>query len=204
VRARTALVNTARGLAKSYGERLRGCNVRNMNPEKAEGLSPELQRALEPLLAGIESLSERILECNERIEQLAQESYPQVARLKQVKGVGTLIALTYLLTLEDAHRFRKSRDVGCYLGLQPGRRNSGQSEPQMHISKEGDPYLRTLLVVATAGYSAKEKTFVQRKNKRTHLTPTGLLMEGVSAQNRFGLPSITSLPPPILPPPPAA
>jgi transposase len=146
VRARTALVNTARGLAKSYGERLRGCNVRNMNPEKAEALSPELQRALEPLLAGIESLSERIREYNEGIEQLAQESYPQVARLKQVKGVGTLIALTFLLTLEDAHRFRKSRDVGCYLGLQPGRRNSGQSEPQMHISKEGDPYLRTLLV----------------------------------------------------------
>jgi transposase len=62
VRARTALVNTARGLAKSYGERLRGCNVRNMNPEKAEGLSPELQAALEPLLAGIESLSEQIRE----------------------------------------------------------------------------------------------------------------------------------------------
>jgi len=146
VRARTALVNTARGLAKSYGERLRGCNVRNMNPEKAEGLSPELQTALQPLLAAIESLSERIRECNQRIEGLAQESYPQVALLKQVKGVGTLIALTFLLTLEDAHRFRKSRDVGCYLGLQPGRRNSGQSEPQMHISKEGDPYLRTLLV----------------------------------------------------------
>jgi transposase len=146
VRARTALVNTARGLAKSYGERLHGCNVRNMNPEKAEGLSPELQRALEPLLAGIESLSERIREYNERIEGLAQERYPQVALLKQVKGVGTLIALTFLLTLEDANRFRKSRDVGCYLGLQPGRRNSGQSEPQMHISKEGDPYLRTLLV----------------------------------------------------------
>jgi transposase len=146
VRARTALVNTARGLAKSYGERLLGCNVRHMNPEKAEGLSPELQRALEPLLSAIESLSERICEYNERIEKLAQESYPQVALLKQIKGVGTLIALTFLLTLEDPHRFRKSRDVGCYLGLQPGRRNSGQSEPQMHISKEGDPYLRTLLV----------------------------------------------------------
>ena len=53
VRARTGLVNTARGLAKSYGERLRGCNVRNVNPEKAEGLSPELQRALEPLLSAI-------------------------------------------------------------------------------------------------------------------------------------------------------
>src|ERR1700733_2718707 len=56
VRARTALVNTVRGLAKSDGERLRGCNVRNMNPEKAKGLSPELQRALEPLLAALESL----------------------------------------------------------------------------------------------------------------------------------------------------
>ena len=115
VRARTALVNTARGLAKSYGELLRGGNVHNMNPEKAEGLSPEQQRALEPLLAGIESLSERIREYNEGIEQLAQERYPQVALLKQVKGVGTPIALTFLLTLEDAHRFRKSREVGCYL-----------------------------------------------------------------------------------------
>jgi transposase len=146
VRARTGLVNGARGLAKSYGERLRGCNVRNMNPEKAEGLSPELQRALEPLLSAIEELSRRICEYNDRIEALAQESYPQVELLKQIKGVGTLIALTFLLTLEDPHRFRKSRDVGCYLGLQPGRRKSGQSEPQMHISKEGDPYLRTLLV----------------------------------------------------------
>jgi len=146
VRTRTGLVNTARGLAKSYGERLRGCNVRNMNPEKAEGLSPELHAALEPLLAAIELVSERIAEYNERIEKLAQESYPQVALLKQVKGVGTLIALTFLLTLEDPHRFRKSRDVGGYLGLQPGRRKSGQSEPQLHISKEGDPYLRTLLV----------------------------------------------------------
>jgi transposase len=146
VRARTGLVNTARGLAKSYGERLRGCNVRNMDPEKAEGLSPALQRALEPLLAAIEELSERIVEYNDRIEALAQTTYPQVELLKQIKGVGTLIALTFLLTLEDPHRFRKSRDVGGYLGLQPGRRNSGQSEPQLHISKEGDPYLRTLLV----------------------------------------------------------
>src|SRR5215469_15717888 len=146
VRVRTALVNSARSLTKSYGERLRGCNVRNMNPEKAEGLSPELRRALEPLLAEIEGLSGRIAEYNERLEALAENSYPQVEQLKQVKGVGTLIALTFLLTLEDAQRFRKSRDVGSYLGLQPGRRNSGQREPQLRISKEGDPYLRTLLV----------------------------------------------------------
>jgi len=74
VRARTALVNTARGLAKSSGKRLRGCNVPNMNPEKAKGLSPELQRPVQPLLGRIESLSKRIADSNERIEQLTQQT----------------------------------------------------------------------------------------------------------------------------------
>ncbi|HKR82665.1 MAG TPA: IS110 family transposase [Terriglobales bacterium] len=146
VRARTALINVARGLTKSYGERLRGCNARNLNPQQAEGLSPELRAALEPLLEELESLSEHIREYNQRIECIAEEHYPETALLKQVKGVGTLVALTYMLTLEDPHRFSKSRDAGCYAGLQPGRRNSGQSEPQMRISKEGDAYLRGLLV----------------------------------------------------------
>jgi transposase len=123
VRARTSLINTARGLTKSYGERLRGCNPRNMNAEKTQELSPELQAALGPLLGEIESLSERIGEYSERIEQIAKEGYQ--GRLKQVKGVGTLIALTYVLTLEDGHRFGKSRDVGCYVGLQPGREELG-------------------------------------------------------------------------------
>src|SRR5215471_614087 len=146
VRGRTALVNVARGVTKSYGERLRGCSPRNLNPEKAEDLSPELQTALEPLLQEIESLSVRISEYDQRIECIAREHYPETELLKQVKGVGTLVALTYILTLEDPHRFQKSRDAGCYAGLQPGRRNSGQSEPQLRISKEGDAYLRTLLV----------------------------------------------------------
>ncbi|HEV2398099.1 MAG TPA: hypothetical protein VGS27_14225 [Candidatus Sulfotelmatobacter sp.] len=83
VRARTGLVNAALGLAKSYGERVRGCNVRDIDPEKAEGLSPELQPALEPLLAKIEELSERIVEYNDRIEALAQTSYPQVELLSR-------------------------------------------------------------------------------------------------------------------------
>ena len=56
VRARTALVNAARGLTKSYGERLRGCNPRNMDAEKAQSLSPELQASLGPLLQALESL----------------------------------------------------------------------------------------------------------------------------------------------------
>jgi transposase len=146
VGARTALVNAARGLAKSYGERLRKCGTQQVSKELAAGLSAELRGALEPLLAEVESLNQRIAEYDRRIEQIAKEVHPEVALLKQVKGVGTLIALTYVLTVEDPHRFRRSRDVGCYLGLRPGRRNSGHSQPQLHISKEGDRYLRTLMV----------------------------------------------------------
>ena len=118
-------MNTARGLAKSYGERLRGCNARNMNPEKAEGLSPELRTALEPLLVGLESVSQQIAEYNERIEQLAQESYPQVALLKQVKGVGTLIALTFLLTLERSASFFEEPGRGLLSGTAAGATELG-------------------------------------------------------------------------------
>jgi transposase len=146
VGARTALVNSARGLAKSYGERLRKCGTQQVSQDLAGGLSVELRAALEPLLMEVASLNQRIAEYDRRIEQIAKEIHPEVALLKQVKGVGTLIALTYVLTVGDPHRFRSSRDVGCYLGLRPGRRNSGSSQPQMHISKEGDRYLRTLMV----------------------------------------------------------
>ena len=146
VSARTSLVNAARGLAKSYGERLRKCGTGQVSRDLTAGLSQELRNALDPLLGEIESLNERIAEYDRRIEQIAKEVYPEVALLQQVKGVGTLIALTYVLTLDDPHRFRRSRDAGCFLGLRPGRRNSGMSEPQMHISKEGDGYLRTLMV----------------------------------------------------------
>jgi transposase len=146
VSTRTALVNAARGLTKSYGQRLNKCGTEQMNRDSSKGLSQELREALDPLLREIESLKERIAEYNGRIEPIAKEVHPEVARLKQVKGVGTRIALTYVLTLDDPHRFRRSRDAGCYLGLRPGRRNSGQSEPQLHISKEGDRYLRTLMV----------------------------------------------------------
>src|SRR5215471_19162146 len=146
VSARTALVNAARGLVKSYGERLGKCGTFQFSQETATALSAGLRQALQPLLQEVESLNERIKEYDRRIEKMAKETYPETELLKQVKGVGDLIATTYVLTVEDPHRFRKSRDAGCFVGLQPGRRNSGESEPQLHITKEGDEYLRTLLV----------------------------------------------------------
>jgi transposase len=146
VRARTALVSAARGLVKSYGQRLPKCGTEQVSRELAAGLCSELREVVEPLLGEIKSLNERIQEYDKRMEKIAKEVYPEVFLLKQVKGVGTQIALTYVLTIEDPHRFPKSREVGCFLGLRPGCRNSGQSEPQRHISKEGDRYLRTMLV----------------------------------------------------------
>src|SRR5467141_1435248 len=146
VRARTGLVNAARGLVKSYGQRLPKCGTQQVSRELAAELSTELREVLEPLLQEVESLNERIKEYDERMEKIAKQVYPEVSLLKQVKGVGTQIALTYVLTIEDPHRFLKSREVGCFLGLKPGRRNSGESEPQKRISKEGERYLRTMMV----------------------------------------------------------
>ncbi len=113
----------------------------------AEELARAVRAAIEPLLEAVEALNLKIQEADKRIEAIAREHYAEeVRRLTQVKGVGTLVALTFVLTLEDPARFRKSREVGCYIGARPRRDQSGESNPQLGITKEGDQYLRTLLV----------------------------------------------------------
>ena len=146
VEARTGLVNAARGFTKALGERLPACDADSMGVEKMAALPPGLRERLQPLLEQIEALTEQIKKLEGNIEQIARIEYPETALLRQVSGVGTLIALTFVLTVEDRDRFQKSRDVGCYVGLRPKQSQSGQSQPQLRISKEGDRYLRTLLV----------------------------------------------------------
>jgi transposase len=146
VETRTALVNTARGLAKSWGEPLASCDADAVGAGLLEGLSPALAEALRPVMTAIESLTERIKQCDRKIDQIAATEYPETKLLRQVTGVGALIALAFVLTIDDPERFRRSREVGGYLGLQPRRRESGQSQPQLRISKEGDVYVRKLLV----------------------------------------------------------
>jgi transposase len=70
------------------------------------------------------------------MEKIAKDVYPEVSLLKQVKGVGTQIALTHVLTIEDPYRFPKSREVGCFVGLRPGRRNSGKSDHRSASAKK--------------------------------------------------------------------
>ena len=146
VDTRTALINTARGLAKSMGERLPGCDADQMGVEKLEGMSSVVVEALRPLLEEVAGLTERIKASERKLEQLAGAEYPETELLRQVSGVGAMISLAFVLTIEDPNRFSKSREVGCYLGFRPRRSESGQSRPQLGISKEGDVYLRKLLV----------------------------------------------------------
>ena len=146
VEARTSLVNAARGLAKALGERLPKCDADNLGVEQLQSLPAAIAQALRPLLEQVEALTEKIHACDESIEQIAREQYPETKLLEQVSGVGILIALTFVLTIDDPDRFRKSRDVGCYIGLRPKRSDSGESQPQLGISKEGDVYLRKMLV----------------------------------------------------------
>ena len=145
VEARTALINCARGLAKPMGERLKPCDADQVKEALGEGFSAAVRTVIGPLLKSVEQLSEQIGEYETRIAEIAKR-YPEVKLLTQVYGVGTLIALTYVLTLEDAERFAHSRDVGAFVGLQPKQRESGESRPELGISKTGDRLLRSLLV----------------------------------------------------------
>jgi transposase len=92
------------------------------------------------------ALSECIQGYDKKIEKLGSEKYGHTALLRQVKGVGPITSLAYVLTLEDPQRFVKSRDVGPYLGLVPRQEDSGESQPQLGISKAGDRMVRRLLV----------------------------------------------------------
>jgi transposase len=101
-----------------------------------------------PLLAILEHLTATIRQFDRQLARLATTRYPVTAVLRQIPGVGPLTALTYVLTLEDPTRFRKSRMVGAYLGLRPKRRESGAQRPELSTTKAGDVFLRRHLVTA--------------------------------------------------------
>jgi transposase len=134
VGCRTQLVNHVRGAVKSFGGRLPKCPARSFHNKAAEHIPETLWPALGPILETINSLTQRIREYDRQLEMLCHE------------GIGVLTALTFVLTLEDPYRFERSRSVGAYLGLVPATDQSGDRDPQKHISKEGDEMLRRLLV----------------------------------------------------------
>ena len=146
VSVRTKLINSMRGLVKSVGGRLPQCSTEAFPKRVADSIPPEVRDALKPMLEQIQSLTEKIGGYDKRVSEMAQKKYPETALLSQPEGVGDLTALAFRLTLENPERFSKSRDVGPYLGLVPRQYDSGESSPQLRITKTGDMMLRRLLV----------------------------------------------------------
>ncbi len=94
----------------------------------------------------LEGLPKESKKSSQRIEQIAGTKHPETKQLRQVSGVGPLIALTFVLTIEDPARFEKRPGRRGYVGLRPKRSESGESQPQLRITKEGYVYLTKLPV----------------------------------------------------------
>ena len=142
----TELINTTRGLVKSMGTRLPPCSSPSFAEKVKDAIPVEVREALLPLVQLVETVNDCIARYDEKIEELGRNKYGHTTLLRQVKGVGPITSLAYVLTLEDPQRFASSREVGPYLGLVPKQEDSGDSQPQLGISKAGDRMLRRLLV----------------------------------------------------------
>lgn len=147
VRARTKLINHVRGAVKSQGGRIARCSAEAFAGRARHQVPVELRSASEPILEMIGELTRRIHAMDTQVERVAEE-YPEVARLRQVHGVGALTGLAFVLLVEDPKRFKRSRDVGPYFGLVPQLDESSDSSPQLGITKTGDELGRRLLVSA--------------------------------------------------------
>ena len=146
VRSRTRLISSARNLVKAAGGRLPRCSAESFHYKVRDHVPELVKPAVLPLLEASAGLSEQIAGLTRQLEALADERYPETRVLRQVKGVGPLTSLAFVLTLEEPHRFGKSRSVGAFLGLVPRQYDSGESQPQLRITKAGDPFLRRLVV----------------------------------------------------------
>jgi transposase len=145
VQSRTKIVNAVRGIVKSTGHRLPKSATLTFARKAEEACPAALKPALLPLLRVIEELTREIELYGKLVAEKAETEYPETKAIRTIYGVGSLTALAFVLVLNnDRSRFRRSRDVGCYIGLRPKQRESGQRAPQLGITKAGDSLLRRL------------------------------------------------------------
>lgn len=148
VRHRSTLVCEVRGLVKSLGERVRPCSPAAFPKGARADLPPDMAADLAPTLSSIEVVTLKIRELDKTIENPPEPIAADVERLRQITGVGPILAITFVLTIDDPRRFEDSRDLGPYLGLVPKQDQSGGVDKQLRITRAGDNYLRKLLVNA--------------------------------------------------------
>lgn len=145
--ARTACVNAARGLLRSFGYKVKG----KLNGERLAALvaqaelPEEMVRLVMPLVITALELDEKVEALNDEVEAIGAR-YPEVALLQTAPGIGPVVSLAYVLCVEDPRRFKRSRDVGGYVGLRPRMRESGATSRKGGITHAGDAEMRRLLV----------------------------------------------------------
>lgn len=148
VSCRTKLVNHVRGVVKAFGYRVPKGSAEAFHKRAAATMPKELGSVMGPLLESLADLTRRIREYDRRAEEFCEEKYPETKRMRAIGGVGPVVSLAFVLTLEDPSRYRDSRTVGAFLGMTPRRCQSGESDQQLPITKAGNGYMRKLLVVA--------------------------------------------------------
>lgn len=148
VKLRSQSIAHTRAVVKTMGYRLPSCDAESFVSKVQGGIPAELLPALGGMVAVVGALSEQIARYDKQLEELVRTSYPQAAALMRISGVGALTALCFVLVLGRRERFTKSRSAGAYLGLAPARSQSGDHDPQLGISREGNALARRLLVQA--------------------------------------------------------
>jgi transposase len=146
VQVRSKLMNCSRGMVKSVGGRLPGASGECFAKRTREHVPEAIRDALTPVLDQIEQLGTQLRDYDKRIEHMAKTQYAQTQLMRQIPGVGVITSMAFTLTIDDPHRFHKSRSIGGYLGLRPRQGDSGESKPQLSITKAGDHMVRRLLV----------------------------------------------------------
>ena len=143
------LANSIRGLLKVFGlviRRAKGGRFEDL-VRAAIADQPPVVAIIEPLLAVLIATREQ-LAGYERIVRRRARTDEVARRLMTVPGVGTVVALAFVSTIEDPDRFKRSSSVGAYLGLTPRRYQSGDVDRTGRISRCGDGMLRSYLFEA--------------------------------------------------------
>jgi transposase len=173
VRYRTSVMNQLHGLAISQGL----CRKRKLwsrvgrQELEALALDPWACRRRQELLQLLDQLHPWIADLDQAVEKEA-ERRPEVIQLMKQPGVGPVTALAFTLTIGPVNRFRRSKQVVSYLGLNPTEESSGGKQRLGSISKQGNSMMRYLLVQAaqTASRSDPElrRDYQRLKFRRGH------------------------------------
>jgi len=172
VQARTRVKNQLQAMALSQGvqkKRKLWSAAGRAELEKLELLPYSAERR-QQLLAALDGLEAEIQQLNRRVEEEVRKR-PAAVKLQTHPGVGPVTALAMVLTLGPAQRFPSGKEVGSYFGLIPSEYSSGGQQKLGHISKQGSPFLRFLLVEAgqtAVRYDAELGRFYRRLAVRKH------------------------------------